>query len=34
MTELVEIALFGIFFLSGLALTYRLITALFKEEKE
>jgi hypothetical protein len=34
MTELVEIGIMGIFFLSGLALTFRFITALFAEEKQ
>jgi len=34
MTDLISYALFGIFFLSALALTFRFITALFAEEKQ
>jgi len=34
MNELIAYALFGIFFLSALALTFRFITALFSEERQ
>jgi len=34
MTEIIIYAIFGIFGLGALALTYRFITALFAEEKQ